>query len=141
MAHWQLYAGVHSGIVVTTTVERLLRVALAWERDIILHRVRYVDHPKMKNYVIGGYPDVLQFKHEAYRHESEVRVIVPQQGEGWESNPIDLRLNVPELDTLVRSVVVAPEASGEFYEAVKDLCSRYGLKAPVRRSKLAYVPV
>jgi len=141
MAHWQLYAGVHSGVVVTTTVDRLIQTALAWERDVIVHRVRYVDHLKVKDYVIGRYSDVLQYKHEAYRHENEVRVIVPQQDDGWESNPIELRLSVPDLDILVRSIVVAPEASSEFYEAIKDLCLRYGLKAPVRRSKLAYVPV
>lgn len=141
MAHWQLYAGVHTGVVVTTTVDRLIRTALTWKRDVIVHRVRYVDHVKVKDFVIGRYADVLQFKHEAYRHENEVRVVVPQQSEAWESNPIELRLNVPDLDTLVRSIVVAPEASREFYEAVKGLCSRYGLKAPVRRSKLAYVPV
>lgn len=141
MAHWQLYAGVRSGVVVTTTIDRLIQTALSWEREVIVHRVRYVDHLKMKNYVIGRYTDVLQFKHEAYKHENEVRVIVPQQGEDWDSNSIELRLNVPDLDTLVRSVVVAPEAGREFYEAVKGLCSRYGLKAPVRRSKLAYVPV
>jgi len=141
MAHWQIYAGVCSGVVVTTTVDRLIRTALTWERDVIVHRVRYVDHLKVKDYVIGRYSDVLQFKHEAYKHENEVRVIVPQQGDGWESNPIELRLKVPDLDTLVRSIVVAPEASNEFYVAIKDMCSRYGLKAPVRRSKLAYVPV
>lgn len=90
---------------------------------------------------MGRYSDALQFKHEAYKHENEMRVVAPQQGDAWESNSIELRLNVPDLAVLVRSVVVAPEAGREFYEAVKDLCARYGLKAPVRRSKLAYAPV
>jgi hypothetical protein len=141
MAQWQLYAGVRAGVAVTTTVDRLVRVAFAWERDVILHRVKYVDHLKVKNYIIGRYSDVLQFKHEAYKHENELRIIIPQQEENWESNPIELRQKVPDLDILIRSIVVAPEAGKEFYESIKDLCSRYGLKAPVRQSKLAYVPV
>ena len=141
MAHWQLYAGIKTGVAVTSTVDRLVRTALSWNRDSIINRVKYVDHLKIKNYVIGRYTDVLKFKHEAYKHERELRLVVPQQGAAWESNPESLRLPVPNLDTLVRSVVVAPEADHEFYEVVKGLCRRYGLKAPVRRSKLAFVPV
>lgn len=141
MAHWQMYAGTKTGVVVSSTVERLVRTALSWSRDSIIHRVKYVDHLKIKDYLIGSYTDVLQFKHQAYKHERELRLVVPQQGGGWESNPNCLRLAVPDLDTLVRSVVVAPDASDEFYEAVKGLCKRYGLNAPVRRSMLAFVPV
>lgn len=141
MAHWQLYAGVRTGVVVTTTGDRLLRAVQAWGRGVLLYQVRYVDHLNAKNWTIGGYHDVLQFKHEAYKHEKEVRIVVPEQGEDWETNPIEMRLSVPDLDSLIRSVVVAPEAGREFYEAVKGMCSRYGLKAPVRRSKLTYVPV
>jgi hypothetical protein len=87
------------------------------------------------------YTDVLQFKHEAYKHEKELRVIVPQQEDGWEFNPLSLRLCVPDLNLFVRSVVVAPESGDDFLEVVRELCSRYGLRAPVRRSKLALVPV
>lgn len=141
MAHWQMYAGTKTGVVVTSTVERLMRTALSWNRDSIIHRVKYVDHLKIKNYIIGNYTDVLQFKHEAYKHERELRLVVPQQGVSLDSNPNNIRLVVPDLDMLVRSVVVAPEADDEFYEVVKGLCRRYGLKAPVRRSKLAFVPV
>jgi len=141
MALWQLYGGVTYSIALTTTVDRLIRAARSWNRDVHLYRVKYVDHTRMKDYVIGRYSDVLQFKHEAYRHEKELRVVVPAQGPNWESNPINLRLSLPDLDKLVRSVVVAPESDQEFYEAVKMLCSKYGLHSPVRRSKLSLVPV
>jgi hypothetical protein len=141
MAHWQLYGGVSTGLALTTTVDRLVRTALQWKRDAMVHRVKYVDHTRMKNFAIGRYTDVLRFKHEAYVHEREVRVLVPQQGVNWTSNPVNIRLPIPDLDLLIRSVVVAPEADAEFYSSVKHLCAKYGLKAPVRRSKLAFVPV
>lgn len=141
MALWQLYGGVSNSVVVTTTVERLVRVALRWNRVVRIHRVKYVDHTKIRNYLVGPYTDVLKFKHEAYRHEKELRVLVPQQDGDWESNSMGLRLPVPDTDALVRSIVVAPEASVDYYEAVKGLCSKYGLRAPVRRSKLAFVAV
>ena len=45
-----------------------------------------------------------------------------------------------ELDDLIRSVVVAPEAQPWLYDIVADLSDRYGLKSPIRRSKLTYLP-
>lgn len=141
MALWQLYGGVSNSVVVTTTVGRLVRLAIRWNRLVRIHRVKYVDHTKIRNYLVGPYTDVLKFKHEAYRHEKELRVLVSQQDGDWESNPIGLRLPVLDPDALVRSVVVAPEAGAEYYEAIKGLCAKYGLRAPVRRSKLAFVPV
>lgn len=141
MALWQLYGGVRNSVAVTTTVDRLVSTAFAWERSVRLHRVKYVDHSKVKNYIINSYEDVLQFKHKAYKHEKELRILVPQQSDNWESNPISLRLQVPNLDSFVRSIVVAPEADNEFFEVIRGLCAKYGLRAPVRRSKLAFVPV
>ncbi|GLT24278.1 MAG: hypothetical protein L6Q69_17635 [Zoogloea sp.] len=140
MAHWQLYAGAKTGVAVTSTIKQLVSTALSWNRDSVIHRVKYVDHRRVNKYVIGNYTDVLQFKHEAYTYEKELRLIVPQEADR-QSNPMSLRLKVPNLETLVSGVVVAPEADEEFYEAVKELCRRYDLKAPVRRSKLTGVPV
>jgi len=91
--------------------------------------------------LIGKYSDVLRYKNESYAYENELRLIVPRQGKGWESNPQAIRLPISKLSDLVRSVVVAPEAENWFYDAVSDLCKRYELDAPVRRSKLAFMPV
>jgi len=90
---------------------------------------------------MASFTDVLQYKSDAYKYERELRVIVPQQGNGWETNPIGIWLALPSVNSLVRSVVVAPEAESNFLEAVRELCKRYDLKAPVRRSKLSLVPV
>lgn len=140
MALWQLYGGIANSVVVTSTLPRLKSTAESWGRQVFFHRVKYVNHLKIKTYLVGRHVDVLKFKHEAYRHEKELRIVVPQHTD-WESNPMGIRLPVSDLDALVRSVVVAPEASNEFYEAVSGLCHKYGLSAPVHRSKLAFVPV
>lgn len=141
MALWQLYGGVKTSIVITTTVDRLITCGFEWNRSMHLHKVKYVDHRRVRNYVMGRFTDVLQYKSDAYKFERELRVIVPQQGEGWEANPIGIRLTLPSVDALVRSVVVAPEAEASFLDAVRELCRRYGLKAPVRRSMLSLIPV
>lgn len=137
MALWQLYGGTRSSVALTTTVEQLLRLGLSWQRAVLLWKVKYVDHRTMKSYVIGRYTDVLQYKNTAYSYEDELRVLVPAQAEGWEENSLGLRLPIPDLNYFVRSIVVAPEASAEFKDAVEDLCRKYGLTTPVRLSALA----
>lgn len=141
MALWQLYGGLKTSIAVTSTVNRLIRCAFAWNRSTHLHKVRYLDHRRVRNYVVGDFIDVLQYKSDAYKYERELRLVVPQQEDGWEKNPIGVRLALPSVDALIRSVVVAPEADPDFLEAVRELCKRYDLKAPVKRSMLSFVPV
>ena len=141
MALWQLYGGVKTSIAVTSTVKHLIGCAFAWNRSTHLHKVKYIEHRRVRNYIIGQFTDVLQYKSDAYKYERELRVIVPQQDDGWEKNPMGISLSLQSVDSLVRSVVVAPEADSSFFEAVRELCNRYNLKAPVRRSKLSLVQV
>jgi hypothetical protein len=139
MALWQLYGGVKTSVVVTTTVEKLATSAIAWNRKVHLYKVAYVDHARPPNYVIGPPRDILKFKSDAYKFENEMRIVVPQL-DRTELNPSGIKLQINDLNSLVRSVVVAPEADQSFVEAVADLCKKYGLNAPVRRSALAFVP-
>jgi len=140
MALWQLYGGTRSSIAVTTTVDQLIRLCLTWRRSAHIKKVQYVDHRKVKTYVIGRYTDVLEYKNLAYTYEDELRVIVPAQDLGWEGNQLGLQLPISDLNALVRSIVVSPEADPRFKAAVEDLCRKYGLNAPVRRSVLAITP-
>ena len=140
MALWQLYGGVKTSVVITTTVEKLITCAEKWDRHIHLHKVKYVDHRRVKNYAIGRYSDVLQYKSDAYSYEKELRIIVPQQDESWASNAISMRLPLPSVDTLIRSIVISPEADDDFAEVIRGLCARYGVTAPVRRSILSVIP-
>ena len=140
MALWQLYGGTRTSVALTTTVDRLTRVCLTWDRSSLLQKVEYVDHRKKGTFVIGRYTDVLQYKNTAYSYEDELRVIVPAQNDGWEKNPMGLRLPVPNLNVLVRSIVVAPEADQQFKHAIEDLCRKYHLHAPVRSSILSVIP-
>lgn len=141
MALWQLFGNVKTSVAVTSTVDRLLRCGFDWNRRMHLHKVRYVDHRRVRTYVMGAFTDPLQYKSDAYKFERELRVILPQQDAGWEENPMGIRLAIPDLDTLVRSIVIAPEADSGFIEAVRELCKRYDLSAPVKRSMLSLVPV
>ena len=141
MALWQLYGGLKTCLAITTTVKKLIGMALSWKEPTLIHRVKYINHVKNPNMIVGRYSDMLQYKHESYAYENELRLIVPRQDNGWKDNPLFLRLPLTNLGDLVRSVVVAPEAEDWFFDAVKDLSRRYELDAPVRRSKLAFMQI
>jgi hypothetical protein len=141
MALWQLYGGAKTNLVVTTSVGQLARLACSWSENSIIHRVSYVDHRKVSTYVVGRYTDVLQYKNDAFAYENELRLIVPRMGKDWELNSMGLRLPIPDLDEFIRSVVLPPEAEAWFVDAIKGLCQKYALKAPVRQSTLAFLPI
>ena len=142
MALWQLYGTASNGIAITTTNEKLIEACLKWaEHEYVeIFKVKYIDHFKNPDMIIGSYSDPLRFKHKAYQYEKEVRVVVSRIGRNAkETRPSSLRLPV-NLSSLIRSVVVAPEAGSWFYDLVSDITARYGLEVPVRRSKLTFLP-
>lgn len=139
MALWQLYGGTSTSVSVNTTVQRLTDTCLSWGEQVLIQKVRYIDHFENPDMVIGEYTDPLQFKHEAYDYEREVRIMIQRQ-ENWENNPEYILQVVPDLSTLITSVVVAPEAGSWFFDLVQDVTQRYGLKVPVRKSALTTLP-
>lgn len=141
MALWQLYGGVKASVALTTTVDRLISCGASWDRNMSIKKVEYIDHRRQRDWIIGHFDDVLGYKNRAYKFERELRLVLPQQEEGWETNPMGIRLPVRKLDTLVRSVVISPEADPHFIGAVTELCKAFGLSAPVRRSTLSLIPI
>lgn len=140
MALWQLYGGASTSLGVNTTVERLTKECQSWSESesVLIQKVKYIDHFENPDMVIGRYTDPLQFKHEAYDFEREVRILVPRQND-WENNSESLRLPI-SANALVSSIVVAPEAGEWFFDLVKDVTERYGLEVPVKMSALAQLP-
>ncbi len=137
MALWQLYGGVKSSVAITTTVKRIIENTFEWNRPVHLYKVKYIDHKNIKNYSIGAPRDVLQYKSYAYRYESELRMVTPSHDK--HEGSMGIRLQLKSIDSLIRSIVLAPEADDAFVEAISDLCKRYGIKAPVRRSRLSFI--
>jgi len=138
MALWQLYGGTKTSVVITTTLNQIVN-SIDWDRSIHIHKVKYVDHKKAKNYVIGAPREVLQYKSDAYKFESELRIVAPRQVK--DNYSMGVRIPILNINSLIRSVVVAPDADISFVNAVTDLCKSYGLTKPVRQSKLSFVPI
>jgi hypothetical protein len=62
MALWQLYGGVNTSVAITTTANRIIKCAYDWNRLAHLQQIKYINHKREPNYIIGNYTDVLQFK-------------------------------------------------------------------------------
>lgn len=139
MALWQLFGGASNSVAISATVGRVTQMCAGWSERTHIAKVKYIDHFENPDMILGRSFDILQFKHEAFEFEREVRVMIPQT-ENWQKNPEDLRRPISNLDDLITSVVVAPEAGPWFFDLVKDLSQRYALKAPVRMSQLASIP-
>lgn len=138
MALWQLYGGASTSLAINTTVGRLVTTCLSWPDSVLIRKVRYIDHFENPDMVIGRHTDPLQFKHEAYDFEREVRLLIPRQRD-WENNPESIQLKIKPT-SLITSIMVAPEAGSWFFDIVQDLAERYDLKVPIRMSALAQLP-
>ncbi|NJN36154.1 MAG: hypothetical protein HC794_02730 [Nitrospiraceae bacterium] len=115
MALWQLYGGASTSIAITTTTAQLAKCVSSWGERVVIKKIEYVNHRKRFEAAIGRYTDPLEFKNIAYAFEKEARLMVSRHLQGWENNPQELRLPISDLNALIRSVVVAPEAQPWFY--------------------------
>ncbi len=144
MAMWSIYGRSPTALAITTTVAQLRDTieAAKLPYNIAISKVRYVKHwrdPKLK---ITPYSNVFAYKVKAYEYEKEVRVIIDRFDEEFNSevNETGMPIKVA-LPKLVRSIVVAPEAPPWFLAVVEGVVAKYGVKVPVKRSKLAFEPI
>lgn len=142
-ALWKIYSDFGKGIMIKSTIERVLR---AFEKTIEPVRVSEVQYT---NYRTGSIPDFntafpITHKQDAYNYEQEVRLIYeidgPQIGKtfDWANQPIQegksLRVDV---NLLIEEIIVAPFAPNWFKSLIEDVCSRYSIKVPISKSILS----
>ena len=143
MALWQLYSSLSTGVVVTTTINKLTMVSLEWapNEQVEIFKVRYIDHFKNPDMIVGTYSDPLRYKNSAYSFENEVRLVISriEQNKNAKHKPDAIVLPV-ELKYLIRSVVVPPEAGQWFFELILDVTNRYEASITVHRSELTFLP-
>ena len=144
MAMWSLYGGSSCSVALTTTAGQL-RTSLKEQQlpyDIAIEKVEYVKHWRDPNLDIAPYSRVFAYKTKAYEYEKEVRVLIDRFADGFESQMPEGGMPIKVAhQTLLRSVVIAPEAPAWFDTLIREASVRYGIVAPVRRSKLATDPV
>jgi hypothetical protein len=144
-AMWALYGKSDCAVALTTTVGQLSETLQAAESDheVWIARVEYVKHwrdPKLD--LSPDYARIFTYKTKAYEYEKEVRVIIDRTRHQAGTELGECGILVPvEAALLLRSIVIAPDAPPWFEKLVRQSALRYGIKAPVRRSKLATDPI
>jgi hypothetical protein len=144
-AMWALYGKSECAVALTTTVGQLADTleGIEEEHAISIARVEYVKHwsdPKLD--VSPDFTRIFTYKTKAYEYEKEVRVIIDRTGHSLVPELLQTGIVVPvDARTLLRSIVIAPDAPPWFEKLVRQSALRYGTKAPVRRSKLALDPI
>jgi hypothetical protein len=143
-AMWALYGKSECAVALTTTVGQLAdTVEHIAEHKISIARVEYVKHwsdPKLD--VSPDYTRIFAYKTKAYEYEKEVRVIIDRTRDAATTDLRQPGIVVPnDADRLLRTIVIAPDAPPWFENLVRQSAQRYGVRAPVRRSKLATDPI
>lgn len=144
MAMWSIFGRSSCSVAITTTVDQLKNALFEQKLpyDISIEKVEYVKHWRDPSLDIVPYSRVFAYKTKAYDFEKEVRVLIDRSAGEFEAEMPDAGMTVKvKHTTLLRSIVVAPEAPIWFETLVREVSERYDILAPVRRSKLATDPV
>jgi hypothetical protein len=141
-ALWKVYANIHEGVAVRTTVGRLTSCfdLSTFERSLYLGRVKYMDFDKEFGR-LGNVIAPVFWKRKSFEYEQEVRVAYwlpfypgdPVTPEEAERKGISFPVNV---DLLVQKVLVSPYAQPWLAWVVEATVRAMGCNAPVRRSPL-----
>lgn len=143
MAMWNLCGQSNCSVAITTTVGKL-KASLEEHKlpyCFFLERVSYVKHWRDPQLNINPYSRVFAYKVKAYEYEKEVRILLDRSVDEFSSEISEKGMSIKvKPSTLLRSIVVAPEAPDWFHSLVRQLVERYDVSAPVHRSKLATAP-
>lgn len=140
MALWRLYGGVSNSVAITTTVKRLREAMQAFQTPgrHFLRRVKYIKHWRDPALGVVRGSSLFGYKVVGYEFEREVRLILDSIGHTTQSEGVSLPV---DLNTFIRSIVIAPESAPWFKHAIEDVTKRYDVTVHVKTSKLAMAPI
>jgi hypothetical protein len=147
MAMWKIYGEPTSGVAITTWIKRLEDLLIdhiySSISETYIYDVQYINYWQNPTLGIKPYSRIFSHKLKAYSYEKEIRDVIDTFQNTYNSDPPEkFGLLVPvNIEKLLRSIVIAPNAPNWFVELIIDITERYGLKTPVRRSKLSYAPI
>lgn len=140
-AMWQLYAkGSKQGIAIQTTFERLYR-SLPDELQFDCGLVNYVDYNEYNNGNSDKKFSLFEapwYKRNSFDHEKEFRIIV-EDDRKLAFRDFDKSIKV-NLNLLIETVFISPQADGWFVELVRDVIMKYGYHLNVLQSDLNKLP-
>ena len=155
-AMWQLYCSNTQGIAIRSTYRALCESFRSYPRPIYVGVMNYIDYdqelirdPRSNTPLLFNTFYPLMHKRRSYHHEAELRALVT-----WEfrfrgnslkpmwRKPKDAGILVPvDLNLLIESVFVAPNAEPWFRKIVESVSDKYDLSIQPRQSRLGEDPL
>lgn len=162
MAMWRLYLTGSEGVAIRSTYQRLINSfprfdgqnkganADSTQKELLIHVgvVHYVDYESAKSPCARR----ILLKRKSFEHEREIRAVAADTT--WGDSPTFDDQGRPltrfegggdyvptDLQTLIETVYVSPEAQPWFVDLVRSAVSRYGLPCSVHQSDLGRDPV
>jgi hypothetical protein len=144
-AMWKLYAGVDAGIALCSTYARLAKAVEPSPHRIEVGVVRY------GQVSVNGTTtwEHAMCKRHSFEHEREVRAVIPPAHMRFSSRKTTsgyiptvssrrkVGIKIPvRINDLVTEVVISPTSPPWFLDALVAVSGKFGLKVPIRQSKL-----
>ena len=141
-AMWKIYSDMNKGVIITSSIENLHKAFENTPEIIQLSEIKYINHETDYIENPGNLNSPIIHKHKAYSFEEEIRLIyqvntIDKFDYDWDSqknkNGMSLKVNI---EFLIDEVILSPYSEPWYFEMIKDLMEKYGLKKKLRYSIL-----
>ena len=140
---WKNYIDTNQGIAIQSTYRKLRDSFTKSTDGINISQIKYIDYDRdeMK---WGNMMETLIHKRINFSDEREIRSILikaPVNTGRYNLNDVPKGYHVPvDLDILIESITMAPNASSWMFELVNSVLEKFTLKKPVYKSKMDELP-
>lgn len=142
-ALWKIYSDFNKGIMIMSSISRLVKGLESTTEEIKLSEVHYLDYEK-EPMPDGNTTYPFLHKQKSYSYEDEVRLIHEVDSVGWKHDwskeEVEEGIFIKaDLSIIINEIIVSPHAPNWFYKLVEDLVAKYGLNKTIKKSKLSIV--
>jgi len=143
-AMWRLYTqAIDQAIAIRSTVKHLhdsIPVSKSPEERIrdntfLISEVHYLDYKK-ETIPDDAVFNRIFYKRKSYEHEAELRaLLIPEITNPHQSKKGGIYIPI-NLDALIDEIYVGPGTPGWFFDLVKNISTKYGIKKVLKRTAL-----
>ncbi len=142
-ALWKIYSDFNKGIMIQSTIPKLIDAFLDTEQALGMSEVQYKLF-KETTLPYGNSNYAFLYKQKAYNYEEEIRLLysLTEKAKNWqfdwtkEEVAEGVYIKV-DLGKLIDKIVLSPYSPKWFFELVTDITKRYGLNKPIEKSEFS----
>lgn len=148
-AMWKIFLKSSEGVAIRSTYRKLRDCFRHNSEDIFIGQVKYIDYDK-EYFDAGNMLEPFVNKRKSFEHEREVRALLARWpnslansgGNDFSTDTIGDGISIPvELNLLIESIYVSPEAPIWFADLVRAVIRQYEMQFEVVQSDLLKRPL